>query len=356
MSSRQNDAKENKADIELDLFGSEILSQDVLQDLNIEDIALDADPAEDQQKSKDSDFTQDNTEVTEDEIFGQDVLQNLNIDDIAVEQDATFRKDTLSSIHAEPSEPDTNESESPLHHFEEVQPPPPVQSIIKQAASYAELNRISDKILSELEGRHSAILLLCSPSDETGQTLVAATLGYTIARKTELAVLLVDANMRHPSLHTLFGVKQKNGLTRMIKENLPWQSVVKKTELANLHILTAGEVDCECSEDLQTLFFPDLFASFRKTFDVVILDTSPILVTNKNNFDTVFLANMVDYCLMVVNNDLNSVTELKEAKEIISSGNGTIDGIIYNHRPVEPLYTVLLRKTGIKKMFREHGR
>jgi len=209
-----------------------------------------------------------------------------------------------------------------------------IDPIIEKAYHYAELTQIREKIFSSLEKCGGNTLLIASPYDNTGTSLLAASLGYNAACSCQQNVLLIDCNMRRAGLHAFFSLPQSYGFTELVQNNLPWQAVVKETGIERLSVITAGEHCDDFSEHLRYSNIPKLLQEIRNQYDFIIFDTSPVLTPNRNNVNIVSLTSEVDYFLLITKQDGTTRDDLKETKNVIEAGNGTIDGIVLNeHTP-----------------------
>ena len=209
-----------------------------------------------------------------------------------------------------------------------------INPIIEKAYHYAELTQIREKVFSSLEKTGGNTLLIASPYDNTGSSLLAAALGYNAACSFQQKVLLIDCNMRRAGLHEFFNLPQTYGFTEYVQNNLPWQAVVKETGVEKLSVITAGEHCDNFSEYLRHSHIPKLLHEIRHHYDFIILDTSPILTPNRNNVNIVSLTSEVDYFLLITKQSGTTKDDLKETKTVIEAGNGTIDGIVLNeHTP-----------------------
>jgi len=209
-----------------------------------------------------------------------------------------------------------------------------INPIIEKAYHYAELSQIREKVFSSLEKCGGNTLLIASPYDNTGSTLLAASLGYNAACSCQQNVLLIDCNMRRAGLHNFFNLPQSYGFTELVQKNLPWQAVAKETGIENLSVITAGEHCDNFSEYLRYSNIPKLLQEIRHHYDFIIFDTSPVLTPNRNNVNIVSLTSEIDYFLLITKQSGTTKDDLKETKSIIEAGNGTIDGIVLNeHTP-----------------------
>lgn len=209
-----------------------------------------------------------------------------------------------------------------------------INPIIEKAYHYAELTQIREKVFSSLEKSGGNTLLIASPYDNTGSSLLAAALGYNAACSCQKSVLLIDCNMRRAGLHEFFGLPQSYGFTELIINNLPWKAVVKETGIENLSVITAGDYYDNFSEYLRYSHIPNLLHEIRHQYDLIIFDTSPVLAPNRNNVNIVSLTSEADYFLLITKQAGTTKDDLKETKNVIEAGNGSIDGIVLNeHKP-----------------------
>ncbi len=211
---------------------------------------------------------------------------------------------------------------------------PPISPVIEKAYHYAELTRIREKIFASFENVAGNILLIASPRDNTGSTLLTAALGYNAACSCQQNVLLIDCNMRRAGLHNFYNLPQAGGFTEFVKDNLPWQTVVKRTGISNLDVITAGARCKNFSDYLRHSHIPKILQESRLQYDFIIFDTSPVLSPNRNNVNIVSLTSVADYFLLITKKAGTTRADLKETKTIIEAGNGSIDGIVLNeHNP-----------------------
>jgi len=209
-----------------------------------------------------------------------------------------------------------------------------INPIIEKAYLYAELTQIREKVFSSLEQSGGNTLLVASPHDNTGSSLLTAALGYNAACSCQKRVLLIDCNMRRAGLHELFDLPQSYGFTELIRDDIPWQAVVKKTGIENLSVITAGESCGNFSDYIRYSHIPELLQEIRHHYDLIIFDTSPVLAPNRNNVNIVSLTSEVDYFLLITKQSGTTKDDLKETKNVIEAGNGRIDGIVLNeHSP-----------------------
>jgi protein-tyrosine kinase len=171
-------------------------------------------------------------------------------------------------------------------------------------------------------------LAVTSPIKGDGKTTVAANLAATMALDYEQQVLLIDADIRSPSIHRFFGINGSPGLADYLSSNsaTDLESYVQNTTLAGLRILPAGKSSRFSSELLATDRMRSLVSEIPVRFPghQVIIDTSPILSTP----DPLVVGRLVDGVIMVVRARKTPRGCLAEA--MTSLGANKIVGVVLN--------------------------
>jgi capsular exopolysaccharide synthesis family protein len=114
-------------------------------------------------------------------------------------------------------------------------------------------------------------------------------------------VLLIDADMRLPRLHTIFDLPNTFGLSDVLHERTPItayldESLVRKTSIPDLYVLPAGPARTDLSRLLYSKRMKELINRFRQTFDTILIDTAPVLSVP----DARILASAADDIILVV--------------------------------------------------------
>jgi polysaccharide biosynthesis transport protein len=130
-------------------------------------------------------------------------------------------------------------------------------------------------VLSDFDSRlHSIVLTSATPGE--GKTTLAAHLAMANADRGK-KTLLVDGDLRHPSLHSKFGLNPQTGLSNVLTGDLSWEQVVVPIEgTANLSLIPAG-LGSHRAADLIGPRLSTLLDDFAKEYDLVILDSPPLL-------------------------------------------------------------------------------
>lgn len=144
-------------------------------------------------------------------------------------------------------------------------------------------------------GQPPRTLLVTSPAASEGKTTVSANLATTFAQQ-GLRVALVDADLRRPRMHGVFGLSRTPGLTEVLQNEAPLDEALRQTSVEGLHVMGAGRLVAAVSELLGGAAMGRLLRELHAHYDVVVLDTPPVLAAA----DSEILAAQADAVLVVV--------------------------------------------------------
>lgn len=185
-------------------------------------------------------------------------------------------------------------------------------------------NSIRAKLIFTGRGEKCPVFAVTSAMMHDGKTTNAVNLAISIANTTK-KVLLIDGDMRKPTVHRYFGLENKNGLSEILA-GLTNEVKIRKTEVENLHVLTSGQIPPNPAELFGSRQMDNLLSYVRDFFDYVIIDTPPVnLVT-----DAAILAEKITGYVFVVQSGKNHYYELSYALETIQTMNGNVVGLILN--------------------------
>jgi capsular exopolysaccharide synthesis family protein len=138
-------------------------------------------------------------------------------------------------------------------------------------------------------------ILVTSTGPKEGKTTTAANLAVVLAQGGK-KVALVDMDLRRPSLHRLFGVNNRSGVTTLLMEGGPVCRHMMSTDIENLFLVLSGPIPPNPADLLGSSKAEDLLRELKDKFDVVVIDSPPILAVA----DATLVARSVDAVLMVV--------------------------------------------------------
>ena len=187
---------------------------------------------------------------------------------------------------------------------------------------------LKNNILFPEKGNPPKTIIVTSASPDEGKSFVAANLAVSIAQSIDEYVLLMDCDLRSPSIHTFFGFRgQEQGLSDYLTNKIPLSSVLKKASVNNkLTILTAGQIPSNPSELISSDQMRRLLHEVKLRYNdrYVIIDTPPPYMTSETNA----IARFVDGIILVIR---QGKTRTKEVADILDIyGREKILGVVTN--------------------------
>lgn len=173
-------------------------------------------------------------------------------------------------------------------------------------------------------------LMVTSSGPGEGKSTTAANLAVVFAQLGK-KVLLVDADLRKPTVHRTFAVNNLYGFTTVLTKQATLASTVLETEEKDLYILTSGPVPPNPAELLSSKSMEQFIEEARELFDYVIFDTPPLLAVA----DPQILANKVDGSVLVVFSGKTEIDQAKKAKELLANAQSKLVGVVLNHKEVK---------------------
>jgi len=168
-------------------------------------------------------------------------------------------------------------------------------------------------------------LLVSSTQPGEGKTTIASNLAIALAQVGN-RVLLVDADLRSPSLHRLFGTQENLGLVSCLAGRQDWRTVVRPSGSPGLDLLFCGPVPPNPSELLSSRSMGALIRSAREQYEFIILDSAPMLALA----DSRILATQVSGVLLVVRNATIPREQVKQTLSGIRSVGANVVGVALN--------------------------
>ena len=169
-------------------------------------------------------------------------------------------------------------------------------------------------------------LLVTSAAAREGKSTTAANLAVSCAQLGR-RVLLVDADLRRPALHRVFGDIQGEGLTDVLVHGAEWQRVIREAPMDNLKILFAGACPLNPTELLSMARLKRLIEQWKTCFDLVIFD-APVVLSIP---DVMILAPIMDGVLLVHSQGHSTRAMAVETKRLLERVGAKLLGMIFNN-------------------------
>ncbi|HJU53678.1 MAG TPA: polysaccharide biosynthesis tyrosine autokinase [Pyrinomonadaceae bacterium] len=183
-------------------------------------------------------------------------------------------------------------------------------------------------LLSKGHAKMKSLLVTSSVPGE-GKTTMAVNTAISLAR-TGALVLLIDADMRKPRLHKIFGLENEDGLSTILSDevgDVEALKVIKHHEKSGVDVLTSGPVVAEATEYLGSDQMRKLVSTFRFTYDFIVIDSPPVAYFA----DGVLLSALVDGVVLVVNSGESVRDTVRQAYQVLQDVGANIYGVVLNN-------------------------
>lgn len=171
-----------------------------------------------------------------------------------------------------------------------------------------------------------AVILVTSALSGEGKTAVSTNLAIALARS-QKRVLLVDTDLRRPSVHRALRLTASAGLGALLKKTATFEEVViGSAEIPNLFVLPVGRVNLPDDTELLVSGFSDLLARWREEYDHVVIDTPPVLPVT----DAVRMSVQADSVILVIRAGQVRKAEFLRAQDLLLKVNAHLSGFVLN--------------------------
>lgn len=203
----------------------------------------------------------------------------------------------------------------------------------KLVSSSAPQSRVSEQyktlrtnlnFISRNQGFRS--IVVTSAAYAEGKSTTSANLAIVFALEGK-RLLLIDGDMRKPTLHNAFNIKNVKGLSSVLAQEESLKNAVYPTHIENLDILNCGTVPLNPPELLASPLMSSLLEQAMEIYDLIIIDTPPILAFA----DSKILAGQCEGALLVINSGVTEKESALQAKEAILDSNSQLIGAVLNN-------------------------
>ena len=170
------------------------------------------------------------------------------------------------------------------------------------------------------------VLACTSAMPREGKSTTIANLAVTHAQQGQ-KTLLIDADLRRPTMHQIMEVKNQYGLTSLLTKKATLQMAILPTSRVNyLHVLPAGPIPPNPSELLGSNMMKVLISVLSNEYDLILFDTPPVLAVA----DAQILGSRCDGIIIVIRSHKTEKKELVKAKELLDRTNVNVIGVVLN--------------------------
>ena len=193
----------------------------------------------------------------------------------------------------------------------------------QMAESYRALR--TSLLLSNL-GAPPKVIMVTSALPQEGKSTTSINCAIVLAQK-GVRVLLIDADLRRPSIHKTLGMGPRSGLSNVLTGSTTLeQTITRSTILPNLQVLPAGTPPPNPAELLASSNMRDVLAELREQYDHIVVDTPPSLSVT----DAVVLSPRADAVVLVIRSGQTTKQALRRARNVLTQVNAKVIGVLLN--------------------------
>jgi capsular exopolysaccharide synthesis family protein len=193
----------------------------------------------------------------------------------------------------------------------------------QMAESYRALR--TSLLLSNL-GAPPKVIMVTSALPQEGKTTTSINCAVVLAQK-GIRVLLIDADLRRPSIHKTLGMGPRSGLSNVLTGSATLEgAITRSTILTNLDILPAGTPPPNPAELLASTNMRDVLDQLRERYDHIVVDTPPTLSVT----DAVVLSPRADAIVLVIRSGQTTKQALRRSRDILMQVNAKVSGVLLN--------------------------
>lgn len=170
-------------------------------------------------------------------------------------------------------------------------------------------------------------LMVTSSGPGEGKSTTVANLAVVFAQQGK-RVLLIDADLRKPTVHYTFRLENHTGLTNVLPKQAELDSAVNVTDIENLFVMASGPIPPNPAELLGSQAMEDLLKEVYVQYDLVLFDSPPVLAVT----DAQILANKCSGTILVVHSGKTETDAAVKAKELLISAKGKLLGVVLNQK------------------------
>lgn len=194
-------------------------------------------------------------------------------------------------------------------------------------SQFAEAFRaLRTSLLLSIAGGEPKVILLTSSTPSEGKTTVSINLACILAQR-GVRVLLIDADLRRPTVHHRFGLNGKVGLTSVLTGSVSLEEAVQNVpEVPMLDVLVSGPVPPFPTEMLGSQTMRDLLERCKGIYTHIVMDSPPLLSVT----DSVVLARDSDAVVLIVRHGKSSKHAVRRGRDLLQRAGATVTGIVLN--------------------------
>ncbi|HZI89939.1 MAG TPA: CpsD/CapB family tyrosine-protein kinase [Candidatus Polarisedimenticolia bacterium] len=195
------------------------------------------------------------------------------------------------------------------------------------APHVTEVRRLLQTLTRQDAGQGKKVYMMASAGRGEGKSTVCALLAIIAAKIFHRRTLVIDGDMRRPTLHYLLGLPQRPGLYDALHGIQPLDVVTRNTPISNLHAITSGRPTGSAGEAYIDSEFEALVESVRPKYDIIFIDAAPVVPV----VEPLLMAEHVDSVLVVAMAGRTPLMLVRRMRQLIEPILAKVSGVVLNN-------------------------
>ena len=183
-------------------------------------------------------------------------------------------------------------------------------------------------ILRTTQDKLMKAILITSSNHYEGKTTTAINLALAMSDVPGYKTLLIDSDLRFPTVHDRLGLMQSPGLTEILEGSVGLDSEIIDTEKENLKVITSGNLPHYPVELLESKRLKNLIEELKSDFDLILVDSPPVIPYS----DASVLSSQVDGVLLVVQSGRTRREDIKQVHATLQDNQAKVLGVVLNRQ------------------------
>lgn len=168
-------------------------------------------------------------------------------------------------------------------------------------------------------------MIVTSSGPSEGKSSTVANFAVVYAQQGK-SVLLIDADLRKPTVHYTFRLDNLRGLSNVLVGEIDLRTAINRTDVENLDVMSCGPIPPNPAELLASRKMEAVLEEAEQMYDLVLFDSPPVLAVT----DAQILANLVDGSILVVRSRQTEIESAQKAKEALAPAKAKLLGVVLN--------------------------
>ncbi|MFH1862115.1 MAG: polysaccharide biosynthesis tyrosine autokinase [bacterium] len=176
-------------------------------------------------------------------------------------------------------------------------------------------------------------IVVSSSATKEGKSTTVANLAITMAQMGS-RVVIIDADLRRPTIHNIFKIERRIGLTNALLGMYTLDEVIKPSGIDNLDVITAGDIPPNPSELLSSGAMRKVLSVLAQRYDLILMDSPPLIAVT----DAAVLSTKADGMLLVVSSGYVTRKEVTRAIQLLNNVKANLIGVLLNGLDIKRIY------------------